>query len=188
MNSQHRSAIIGLVIAIAAVGGMYMLWPGTTLAPVAATEGTDTSADSSNTAAKQEAVPEKKTEKSPPAKTTKAPVPATATKPVTQGGSYENYSESAVGYAALGEVVLFFYSSSCAACVVLEKDIVTNAARIPKDVKILKVDFDSAADLKAKYGVTEPHKFIQVNSAGNRVTQWNLSSTLSDLLTRIVRY
>lgn len=181
MNSQHRSAIIGLVVAIAAVGGMYMLWPGTTLAPISTDEDTVT-APVADTAPKAE------TTKTPAPKPAKAPVPPTSTKPVTQGGSYEAYSADAVGYAALGEVVLFFHSASCPACVVLEKDIVTNKARIPKDVKILKVDLDTAKDVAAKYGVTEPHRFIQVNSAGDRITQWGLSSTLSDLVTRIVRY
>lgn len=183
MNSQHRSAIIGLIVAIAAVGGMYMLWPGTTLAP------TEKGEEREQVPAVSETPPTPPTKQNPPAapsKTTKAPAPVT--KPVTQGGSYEVYSSSAVGYAALGEVVLFFYSASCPACMILDKDILTNAARIPKDVKILKVDFDTASDLKTKYGVTEPHRFIQVNSAGERITQWGLSSTLSDLVTRIVRY
>ncbi len=184
MNSQQRSAIIGLLIAIAAVGGMYMLWPGTTLAP--AETGKESEAAPTTQAAPTPAPPTEKV--TTPATKTKAPTPPTTTKPVTQGGSYEVYAPSAVAYAALGKVVLFFYSASCPACVVLEKDIVTNMARIPKDVKILKVDFDAAADLKAKYGVSEPHRFIQVNSAGDRVTQWGLSSSLSDLLTRVVRY
>lgn len=183
MNSQHRSAIIGLIIAIAAVGGMYVLWPGTTLAPTDAEKEND-----ALPAPPAESAPATEKTSATAPKTVKAPVPPTTTKPVTQGGSYEAYTSSAVAYAALGEVVLFFYSPSCPACVVLEKDIVTNKARIPKDVKILKVDIDTMADVKAKYGITEPHRFVQVNAAGDRVTQWGLSSTLSDLLTRVVRY
>lgn len=179
----YKNVIIGLLVAVIAGLGAYLLWPNTTHAPseeeIAATE------EVKNTDPAPTAQP---TPTAEPAK--KAPTPKTTAlvQPVTKGGTYEAYSPGAIGYAALGEVVLFFYTASCPACVHLDKDIVTNAARIPKDVKILKVNYDTEEALKQKYGLSSPHILIQVSSEGNRITQWALSSTLSDLVTRIVRY
>lgn len=181
MESQRRTAIIGALVAAIAASGVYVFWPEQTLAPenisdVLEEEITEKSAEGSKPTA------------ATPAKPAAPKTVSTASAPTTAGGTYESYTAAAVGYASLGEVVLFFFSPSCPACVLLDRDIITNRARIPKDVKILKVDFESASDLKTLYGVSEPHRLIQVNAAGNRITQWGLSSTLSDLVTRIVRY
>lgn len=181
MDHSTRSALIGLLVAVVAGTGAYMLWPQTTHAP---SEEDMTKQEESKAAGGTT------TPTPTPTKTTTQPktTPTTTTQPVTRGGTYENYTAGAVGYAALGEVVLFFHSVSCPACELLDKDIKVNATRIPKDVKILKIDYDTATDLKQRYGVSSPHVLIQVNSKGDRITQWNLSSTLSDLVTRIVRY
>ncbi len=179
MESQTKSAVIGILIAIIAGLCAYTLWP------VAANAPTDI--ETGNASPEVVAKAEKVAETSKPQTKTKS-TPKPASPPVTQGGTYEVYSPEKLGYAALGEVILFIYSSSCPACVLLDKDILTNAARIPKDVKILKVDFDTATDITQKYGLSTPHILIQVNSKGDRITQWGLSSTLSDLVTRIVRY
>lgn len=181
MSQSTSSAVIGLLIAVIAGLLAYILWPSTTSAPTVPEEVMEVTVVETP----QVSPPPTPT---PTSATKTAAKPTIAPAPITKGGSYENYTTDALGYAALGEVVLFFHSASCPACELLDRDIKTNAARIPKDVKILKVDYDTAADLRQKYGLSAPHILIQVNSKGDRITQWALSSTLSDLVTRIVRY
>jgi hypothetical protein len=107
---QYKSVLIGLLIALGAGIGAYFLWPETTHAP------SDSDIQKSN---EQQAVKESIPSQAPTGTKT-APVPPKTTtpvvaQPVTKGGTYEPYSATAVGYAALGEVVLFFHSPSCPA-------------------------------------------------------------------------
>ncbi|OGG26589.1 hypothetical protein A3A64_01570 [Candidatus Gottesmanbacteria bacterium RIFCSPLOWO2_01_FULL_48_11] len=44
---------------------------------------------------------------------------------------------------------------------------------IPQDVVLLKLNYDTATELKKKYGVTYQHTFVQVDAQGNKVTAWS---------------
>ena len=79
---------------------------------------------------------------------------------------YKEYSQSAF-QSALGSgqrVVLFFHAGRCPSCVALEKDIVNNPSSIPGDTTILKINYDQASDLKAKYKVNMQNTIIIINS------------------------
>ncbi|NCS87109.1 hypothetical protein CO050_00135 [Candidatus Roizmanbacteria bacterium CG_4_9_14_0_2_um_filter_38_17] len=49
----------------------------------------------------------------------------------------------------------------------------TNFGKIPSDVTILKTDYDTATDLKAKYNITMQDSFVQVDNEGNEISKWN---------------
>ena len=53
-------------------------------------------------------------------------------------------------------------------------------------MRILLVDFDTATDLKQKYGVTLQHTLVQVDSSGEAIEQWHLTRTLDELLDSLV--
>lgn len=100
--------------------------------------------------------------------------------------AYREYSPEAVSSASDGDkVVLFFHAQWCVTCKLLSDDISANIDRIPQDVRILVVDFDSETALKQRYGVTQQHTLVQLTPDGSLVGKWNLSRTLNDLISRI---
>lgn len=101
-------------------------------------------------------------------------------------GMYEAYSESKLAMAESGDVVLFFHASWCPTCKAANDDIMARVASIPSDLTILKVDYDSATDLRKKYGVTMQHTFVQVNSKGEMLKKWTGGNTL-DAITKQVQ-
>lgn len=69
-------------------------------------------------------------------------------------------------------VVLFFHAAWCPYCRNADAAFRARTAELPKDVALLKVDYDAAKDLKSKYGVTSQHTFVQIDADGNAVTKW----------------
>ncbi|MBP9757885.1 MAG: thioredoxin family protein [Candidatus Pacebacteria bacterium] len=98
-------------------------------------------------------------------------------------GSYEAYVPEKLALAESGDVVLFFHAAWCPICVALEKDIL--AHQIPDSLTILKVDFDTAIELRKKYGVTLQHTFVQVKADGTLVKKWSDANTLADVAKRV---
>lgn len=73
-----------------------------------------------------------------------------------------------------GKTVLFFAALAwCPSCQAADKDIKANFSKIPQDVTILRVDYDTAKDLKQKYAITMQDTFVQVDAQGKEVTRWN---------------
>lgn len=101
-------------------------------------------------------------------------------------GEYEDNSlEDALHHAETGKAVLFFKASWCPTCKAVDADILSHLKDIPKDVAILKVDYDNSTELKKKYGVTYQHTFVQIDKNGNLIKKWAGSQTLTKLLSEI---
>lgn len=100
-------------------------------------------------------------------------------------GSYEAYSPEKLERAETGNVVLFFHAGWCPTCKALNDDILAHAADIPDDLTILKVDYDTEAALKKKYGVTYQHTLVQVDRSGTMITKWSGGNTLQSVGTHI---
>ncbi|GAB3141394.1 thioredoxin domain-containing protein [Marisediminicola antarctica] len=116
--------------------------------------------------------------------TTTDPAPVTA---VGSSAAFQEYTPEAVSSATTdATVVLFFHATWCSTCKLLADDITANADSIPDDVQILLVDFDTATDLKQRYGVTLQHTLVQVDSNGDAIEQWHLTRTLGELLDSLV--
>ena len=73
----------------------------------------------------------------------------------------------------------------CPTCRAVDADISANLADIPADTVILKVNYDAAAELKEKYGVTYQHTFVRVDGQGNKLELWNGSPTLEAILEHV---
>jgi thiol-disulfide isomerase/thioredoxin len=65
-------------------------------------------------------------------------------------------------------VVLFFHAPWCPNCRANEKDIKERlaAGTFPAGLTVVKVDYDSSTDLKARYGVVQQDTFVPVDAAG----------------------
>lgn len=88
-------------------------------------------------------------------------------------GEYTTYSESKFASASSKKRVLFFYASWCPTCRPADANITANVGRIPADVVVFRTDYDNEDALKAKYGVTYQHTFVQVDENGNAIKKWN---------------
>ena len=100
-------------------------------------------------------------------------------------GSYEAYSPDKLVLASSGDVVLFFHAPWCPICAALEKDINAHISTIPAGLTILKVDYDTATELKKKYGVTVQHTFVQIRADGSLISKWSDASTLAAVVSRV---
>ncbi len=92
---------------------------------------------------------------------------------------YVDYSDEVLEKAKMAQksgqkVVLFFHANWCPFCVAADKDFKTsvNTENFPKNVTLIKTDYDSQTELKKKYGVTTQHTFVQIDSNGDVITKW----------------
>lgn len=104
---------------------------------------------------------------------------------MSKSGSYTTYSPDKLAMASEGKVVLFFKASWCPTCRALDANLKQNLQHIPADVTILEVDYDSATELKQRYGVTVQHTLVQVDESGNKLAMWNGSPTLDSLISKL---
>ena len=101
-------------------------------------------------------------------------------------GTFTSYNEDKLAMAAGGDVVLFFKADWCPSCRALEANIEANAAAIPAGVTILEVNYDTATDLKRKYGVTTQHTLVQVDQNGELIKKWLGGNTLETVVAEII--
>ena len=105
--------------------------------------------------------------------------------PMKQSSAYQEYSTEKLSLAASGKVVLFFHATWCPICRALDTELLANLSKIPTDVHILKVDYDTSDVLKKKYGVTYQHTFVQVDAKGDLIAKWGDASTLAEVIAKI---
>lgn len=119
----------------------------------------------------------------PPSQAAAPVVPSAA----DQAGTYRDYTaeELAAAQAAGRRVVLFFHAPWCPFCRTADAAFRAKLSQVPADVTLLKVDYDSSQDLRRRYGVTYQHTFVQVDAAGDEVTQWTGGDV--DTLNRYLR-
>lgn len=99
-----------------------------------------------------------------------APADGTATDSETdaESGVYTEYYDGAIDETA-GLKVLFFHASWCPKCRDLDADIEAN--EVPSGMTIFKVDFDTATELRQKYGVTLQTTIVYVGDDGAVLTK-----------------
>jgi thiol-disulfide isomerase/thioredoxin len=101
-------------------------------------------------------------------------------------GSYEPYASAKVAMASAShDVVLFFRAGWCPTCRAVDADIKAHLKDIPESLTLLDVNYDSASDLKKKYGVTYQHTFVQVDANGTLIKKWSSSPTLVALVAEV---
>lgn len=180
MKVHHRRAGSAAGLAtLAALGAL------TLLAGCAGSDDADTATVSPAGASSAATAPPASTA---PASST-APAASAAAGASTEGPagyvSYADYTADRGRYDA-GAVVLYFSAPWCPDCRRTDHNLTSDPGSIPSDLTVVKVDYDSAADLKRRYGVTIQHTFVQVNSSGTKLARWTGSYTADDIATHLV--
>lgn len=80
--------------------------------------------------------------------------------------------EAAEALAAKQPTVLFFAADWCPYCQADLKDINANGNQLG-GVAIVVANYDTATDMKAKYGITAQDTFVQIDAAGMQKALWN---------------
>lgn len=84
-----------------------------------------------------------------------------------------------------GKTLLFFAATTwCSNCLAIEEEIIKRNSELPKELTILKVDYDRDSDMKAKYGVTMQTTLILLDEDGNEIRRW-IGTDFDNLLTNI---
>jgi thiol-disulfide isomerase/thioredoxin len=85
-------------------------------------------------------------------------------------GEYVDFSESVWnGLYKKEPFVLFFHASWCPSCKQTDSEINADPSKIPTGTTIVKVNYDTSADLKKEYGVTYQHTYVYFDAQGNMV-------------------
>lgn len=95
---------------------------------------------------------------------------------------YTDYSPEALKNASWN-IVLFFHADWCPTCQAIEKDILSK--EVPSGLTILKVDYDTATDLKKKYNVLTQSSFVQVDNEWNMIKRWISWRWLDDIVKKV---
>lgn len=74
------------------------------------------------------------------------------------------------------KVVYFFHASWCSVCIQVDAALKSKTSELPANTTIVKVDFDTAKEMRQKYGVTTQTTFVQVNDKDELVKKWTASS------------
>lgn len=107
---------------------------------------------------------------STPSTADSTPAETPAGEPVCEG-RYADYSETAVAEECYTDTILFFHAPWCPECRGFEEAI--KSGEVPEGAQILKVDYDSATDLRKQHGVTIQSTFVRVDPAGETVKLWS---------------
>jgi thioredoxin 1 len=79
--------------------------------------------------------------------------------------TYAAYAEGVIGNGSTS--LLFFHAPWCPNCRTADKDLVSIYADGTASISTYKVDYDTAAALKSRYGVTYQHTFVLIDGEGN---------------------
>lgn len=119
----------------------------------------------------------------------KIEIPKIETQQITSD-SYIEYSPSEFEKYKNMRRVIYFYANWCSTCRPANANFLKNSESLPKDLVVFRANYnDSDTDedeksLAKKYSITYQHTFVQVDSEGDVVTQWN-GGEIADLVNRI---
>ena len=81
--------------------------------------------------------------------------------------------------AAMGATVLFFHASWCPDCRKADASLTTDG--VPDGMTVVKVDYDTATELKQTYGVTQQFTFVLVDGTGAKKAVWTGTHTGAEI-------
>jgi len=100
--------------------------------------------------------------------------------------NYLDYSEQNFAQAKKHDNTLLFFAATtwCSNCRAIEEEIIKRNSEIPRDLTILKVDYDQDRIMKTKYGVTMQSTLILLDKDGKEIKRW-IGTDFDDLLMNI---
>ena len=100
----------------------------------------------------------------------------------SESGSYQDYDPAKVAASDAEHIILSFHAPWCPSCRALEQDITADLSAIPAGVEIYKVDYDTATELKQRYGITRQHSLIEIAADGTAEGSVTHPATLAQLV------
>jgi thioredoxin-like negative regulator of GroEL len=97
-------------------------------------------------------------------------------------GTYQTFSSEALANSSATHNILIFSATWCPSCRSLDKDIKDNLTKIPADVALFVVDYDTNTALRQQYSVTTQHTLVLVESDGTAIKSWRGGNTLASIL------
>lgn len=100
--------------------------------------------------------------------------------------NYIDYTDkNFVDSKKFGRVLLFFAATTwCSNCRIIDEDIKKRNVELPKDLTILKVDYDNDSIMKAKYNVTTQTTLILLDKNGKEIKRF-IGSNFNSILANI---
>ncbi|USN55929.1 MAG: thioredoxin family protein [Candidatus Peribacteria bacterium] len=80
-------------------------------------------------------------------------------------------------------MVLFFHADRCPTCNQAEKNFLKQG--IPAGLTILKVDYDTADDLKKKYNILTQTSYVYVQADGTLIKRWVGGTRIQDIIDQV---
>lgn len=110
---------------------------------------------------------------------------STASATTAAAGSWIDYAAWDADRTAYAdtEVVLFFHADWCPSCRDTAASLDTDG--VPDGLTVVKVDFDTATDLRQKYAVTVQHTFVHIDPDGTALDRWSGSATGADIAAKV---
>ncbi len=103
---------------------------------------------------------------------------------VKQASQYTAYTEDVLGNGHTK--LLFFHASWCPSCKKSDGDLqALYGGSVAPSISTYKVDYDTSAELKQKYGVTSQHTFVVVDGLGNQISK--VTGATSEQLSALVK-
>lgn len=96
------------------------------------------------------------------------------------GGVYAEYTGQ---IPSTWDVVLFFHADRCPTCNQAEKNFLKQG--IPAGLTILKVDYDTADDLKKKYNILTQTSYVYVQADGTLIKRWVGGTRIQDIIDQV---
>jgi thiol-disulfide isomerase/thioredoxin len=98
---------------------------------------------------------------------------------MSKAGIFTTYAPDALTKTEGHKNIIFFSATWCPTCQATNKDIQANLGNIDPKLHILSADYDTSTELKAKYGVTMQHTFVEVDGSGNLIKKTNGLATVA---------
>lgn len=89
--------------------------------------------------------------------------------------TYDTFSADPDAYAGTRHV-LFFTADWCAECLATDVAYRKDPSLIPKDVTLIRTDFELYENIRQLYEVTMQHTFVQIDDNGEMIKRWPASS------------
>lgn len=87
--------------------------------------------------------------------------------------NYVEYSPGTLAKAKeSGRTLLFFWAPWCGTCSALDDELKQRNSELPKDLTILRTNYDTQSDLKEKYNIITQHTLVQIDKDGNEIKKW----------------
>lgn len=115
-----------------------------------------------------------------------SPAPSSAAARPSAPGSYvgqADYEANPSEYAGTA-IVYFFHATWCPDCKATDASLTSDG--VPAGLTVVKVDYDTATQLRKTYGITQQHTFVQVGADGTQLAKWTGTRTGEAIQARTV--